>query len=346
MTSEKVQVALAFCDPRGTYARHAAVTMASIFANTESQVCVNILHDNTLKPDNREKLKITAKCFDQEICFINVENMIDKSLIDAKKLIIDGFHLGAMFRLLIPDFIEVDKIIYLDCDIVVNLNIAELWQVSLKDNAIAAVLDASSQGFLKGHKIPWRVAMLWDVMGIAHDSYFNSGVLVMNLKKIREEYDFLEEVGHFYAQFKKCITFRDQDCFNYIFSKDRLLVEPKFNRLNIDKVNSCNVHGSIWHMAGEIKPWNSYTRKGVDELYWHYLTQTPFCEDNDTLIRTMLYDLSSSPYSHLHSSDCIKRLKKQLSDNIFRGHMLTVPYITAKVLKNVIANRMRRSRDQ
>ena len=342
---EKIQVALAFCDPRGTYTRHAAVTMASLFANTKMRVCVNVLHDDTLKSDNREKLERTAEYFDQEICFINVENIVDESRIGAKKFIIDGFHQGALFRLLIPELIDIDKIIYLDCDIIVNLDIAELWQIPLKDKAIAAVLDVVSLDFLMGRKIQWRVRMLWNLMKVAHGSYFNSGVLVMNLKKIREEYNFLEEVRHFYAQFKECTTYRDQDCINYIFSKDCLLVDPKYNRLHTDTVDDSNVPASIFHMAGSAKPWTLYTRKYVDELYWQYLTQTPYCEDNNALISTMLHDLSSSPYAHLHSSDCIRRLKEQLADNIFRCHLLTLLHITAKALKNVLARGLRRVRD-
>ena len=50
---DMIHIALAFCDPKGTYARHAAVTMASIFANTKRNVCVYIIHDDTLSKENR-----------------------------------------------------------------------------------------------------------------------------------------------------------------------------------------------------------------------------------------------------------------------------------------------------
>ncbi len=67
-------------------------------------------------------------------------------------------------------------------------------------------------------------------------------------------------------------------------------------------------------------------------LYWRYLRMTPYCRDENELIRMMLHDLSASPYAHLHSSDCMKRIKKQIADNIFRGHIWTLPHILIKKL--------------
>ena len=71
--NDKIHVALAFCDPKGTYCRHAAVTAASIFANTSRRVCVHIVHDDTLTSDNRSKLLQLADGYGQEINFINIK---------------------------------------------------------------------------------------------------------------------------------------------------------------------------------------------------------------------------------------------------------------------------------
>ena len=327
---ETIHIALAFCDPKGTYARHAAVTMASIYANTEREVCVHVIHDDTLTRENRDKLEALTLSYKQMIDFVNVENMFDGKKIDVSKLTIDGAR-GTLFRLFLPDVVDADKITYLDCDIVVNMDIAELWNVPIGNHAVAAVRDVWSLDFLKGTPVPWRLGQVWDVLGVSHDGYFNAGVLVMNLKKLREEYDFLKSVEDFYAKYKKCITLADQDCLNCIFADDKLLIEEKFNRINAENINEDDLSGSIWHMAGgAAKPWVTCTRPYVDDLYWRYLRLTPYCEDDNKLIRLMLNDLSSPSYTHLHSSDCVKRLKKQIADNIFRAHIWTVPYILMK----------------
>lgn len=326
----KIHIALAFCDPRGTYSRHAAVTMASIFANTVKAVCIYIIHDDTLTKANREKLELLTLSYGQEIKFVNVENMLDGDRFDLSKLTIDGAR-GTLFRLLLPDIVDVDKIIYLDCDIVVNMDISELWDVPLDDHAVAAVRDIWSLDYLNGKPLPWRLDMAWGILGVARGEYFNAGVLLMNLKKLREKYNFLAATADFYAKYKKCITLADQDCLNHIFANDKLLIDEKFNHINAEGVGEDDLRGSIWHMAGgAAKPWVTCTRPLVDDLYWRYLRLTPYCRDDNALIRLMLNDLSSPSYTHLHSSDCVKRLKKQIADNIFRAHIWTVPHILMK----------------
>lgn len=332
-----IHVALAFCDPRGTYCRHAAVVMVSIFANTSSNICVHIIHDNTLTQDNREKLKKLASDYRQTVNLVNVENMLDSDKIDVSKLTADGAR-GTLFRLLIPDIINSDKLIYLDCDIVVTMNIAELWRISVDECAVAAVRDTASINYNRGGFVGWRTRQVWSLLGIVPGEYFNAGVLVLNLKKLRNNYNFLEAVTKFYVKYKKCITFADQDCLNHIFADDKILIDERFNRIDVSHVDEHSLDGYIWHMAGE-KPWVAYTRPYVDDLYWRYLRQTPYCVDEDSLINLMLKDLGSSVYVHFHSSNCMKRLKKQLADNIFRAHILTVPHI---LYRNIIKRKRKR----
>ena len=322
-----IHIALAFCDPKGTYSRHSAVTMASIFANTERKVCIHVIHDDTLTGYNREKLETLALSFEQQIDFVNVEKKLDAKSIDVSKLTIDGAR-GTLFRLLLPDVVAVNKIIYLDCDIVVNMDISELWDIPIGEYAVAAVRDVWSLNFIKGVPIPWRLGKAWEILGVERDEYFNAGVLLLNLKKLRDKYNFLKFVENFYAKYKKCITLADQECLNYIFANDKLLIVEKFNRIDANGVKEDALRGSIWHMAGgAAKPWVTCTRPFVDDLYWRYLRLTPYCEDDNTLIRLMLNDLSSPSYTHIHSSDCVKRLKKQVADNIFRAHVWTIPHI-------------------
>ncbi|WP_300260521.1 glycosyltransferase family 8 protein [uncultured Cloacibacillus sp.] len=323
--SDVIHIALAFCDPKGTYCRHVSVVMASIFANTSSTVCIHIVHDNTLRIDNKAKLQELADSYNQAIDFINIDNIFEGNRADVGRLSAKGAK-GMLFRLLIPDIINESKLIYLDCDIVVNLDIAELWRIPLEGHAVAVARDVVSLNCINGGRVGWRTRQLWNLWRIRCGEYFNSGVILMNLEKIRTQYNFFAEVEAFYSKFKKCTTFADQDCLNYIFADDKLLIDERFNRIDTCGADDDNVKGFIWHMAGE-KPWVVYTRPHVDDLYWRYLRLTPYCNDENSLISLMLENLSSSVFTHRHSSDCVKRLKKQLADNIFHGHTLTVPHI-------------------
>lgn len=331
LKDDYIHIALAFCDPKGTYARHAAVVMASMFENTQAPLCVHIIHDDTLSAFNREKFEATAEAYGQTLDFVNVESLLEKTAIDVSKLTIDGAR-GTLFRLLIPDLIDAEKLLYLDCDLIIDLDIADFWNAPIDGHALGAVRDVWSLDYLRGEPVPWRYATAWGLMGIEKDSYFNAGVLVMDLKKIREEHSFLQEVEVFYSRYKKCITLADQDCLNHIFAGDVAYLDHRFNRIDLDSYTK-DGERSIWHMAGGAKPWTLCSTGGVDELYWHYLTKTAYCRNSDELISQMVGSLCASSFMHRHSSHCIKRLKRQLADNIFRSHIWTIPHMYVMKLK-------------
>jgi len=317
---EKIHIAVAFCDPNGTYCQHAAVTIASVFANTKSTVCVHVVHDETLTDENRAKLEELAENFKQEIDFINVDPYLDEDKIDVSKLSADG-HKGTVFRLLLPEICAENKMIYLDCDIVVTLDIAELWDIDLQGKAVAVVPDVWSLEYNEGTKAwPKGYGKIWDMLGIKRGEYFNAGVLLLNLKKLREEYDFLKAVESFYAKFKNCIFFADQDCLNHIFAKDKILIDEKFDRIRFKNTTESQINNSIWHFAG-YKPWADYERPNIDELYWKYYKTTPYCGNEKAFITAMARAFTSSQHYHRHSSDCVKKLRIQIWDNILHGHI-------------------------
>lgn len=331
-SDSRVDVALAFCDPRGTYARHAAAVMASIFTNTRSDVRVYIIHDDTLTEENVSKLRQTADSFSQTVEFINVEKIFNDKVMDVSKLTADGAR-GTLFRLLIPQLLECPKIIYLDCDVIVNMDIRELWETDIGDRALGVVRDVWSIDYLKGKKLAWRRALVWKAMGVEKDKYFNAGVLLMNLDKIRADYDFIAGVAAFYKKYNKAITLADQDCLNHIFSGDVYFMDVKFNRIQYENMENSGDIASIWHMAGA-KPWRLYSRPGVDELYWRYLAMTPYASRMENLAALMLEGFSSSQYTHPHSADCVKRILKQQADNIFRAHIWTIHHLYFILLVN------------
>jgi lipopolysaccharide biosynthesis glycosyltransferase len=332
--NDVIHIALAFCDPKGTYARHAAVTMASIFANAHNRrICVHILHDATLTHDNLFALTELAEKYHQNVAFTDVEKCFEELQNKAKDLPLGGYR-GTMFRLFISDVLDVEKVIYLDCDIVVELDIAELWNIHLNGNTVAAVRDVWTLDYLKGKKVPWRLGKVWDLLGVPHDSYFNAGVMVLDLKNIRTKYCLTDKVVEFYSRYRKCITLHDQDFLNWVFAGDVRLIDERFNHINLPSETEKNIYGSIWHMAGgSAKPWNSYSRPYIDDLYWKYLRLTPYCKDDDEFLHLLLMGMGSSPLMHLHSSSCFSRLFKQLKDNVFRAHIWTILPILWQLFK-------------
>jgi lipopolysaccharide biosynthesis glycosyltransferase len=335
--SDVIHAALAICDPNGTYARHTAVTLESMFENTKAKIHVYLLHDDTLTVANKENIGKLAQKFGQAIDFINVDDILNDTSIDVSKLTMEGFR-GSVFRLLLPDLIKINKLIYLDSDLIINLDINELWNIDIENFSIGAVRDVRATEVYNGEKLSWRPAMAYSAMNVNYTKYFNAGVLLMNLDKIRKDYDFLAEVEHFYMRFKKCITLADQDCLNGIFNNDVDIIDRKFNTMNTHEYGDNN-RNRIWHLVMS-KPWTECATGSVDELYWHYLANTPYCNDTDDLINIMVECLSKSPYVHRHSSDCIRRLGKQLRENVCSAHIwLAFHVLTAKIRSSLNCNK-------
>ncbi|MDR0651704.1 MAG: hypothetical protein LBG12_00210, partial [Synergistaceae bacterium] len=180
---DAIHVTLGVHDPEGTYSRHAGVVMVSMFERTRSTVCVHILHDNTLSSDNRAMFIETAEIYGQTIEFHDVSPSMlkwgDSALRAARKSI---FTVGMFFRLMIPELVTSDKVIYLDSDIMVNMDIKQLWDVPLENFSIAGVVYGSFRKFS-----PKTLSLR--LLGCDPSKYVNSGVLVMNLSRIRAKYN-------------------------------------------------------------------------------------------------------------------------------------------------------------
>ena len=131
--------------------------------------------------------------------------------------------INTYYRLLIHDIINVDKIIYLDSDIIVADDIAKLWNIRIDNACIAGALDEG--GVTQSRRL-----------NLGNDStYVNAGILVFNLKNIRRCFQnpmqtYLEA---FYFN-RKWIILQDQDILNIVFKKNIFGVCQEFcvNRFN------------------------------------------------------------------------------------------------------------------
>ncbi len=325
MADNNINIIIAFSDPKGTYARHAAVTLASVFVNTSSHVHVFLLHDETLIDDNRAKLQETANLYGQEITFIDASSKLNslaqKMTQKNYEALLGKLGRGTFYRLFATDLIPVSRAIYLDCDILVTRDIAELWQEHLDGASLGVVPDYHAQNLRDGKGgISSRTEKLWNFLGLESISYFNAGVLLMDLEKIRNYYNLAEQSIKFFVKYSKIITMADQDFLNFLFRNDKKILPESFNRIRPFDTNN-GVSGQIFHTASH-KPYETYTRPMIDELYWHFLRKTAFCKSEEELVTAMCQGLGKGSYVHLHSSACVSRLMTQMKQNIFEGHYI------------------------
>ncbi|MBR6888541.1 MAG: hypothetical protein IKN16_08870 [Selenomonadaceae bacterium] len=184
-----VHVCFGLHDRNGRYSKFTGTTIFSIFENTKSEVTIHILHDNTLTDDNRDKFLELTNRYSQSLKFYNVEELCADKINKYAELVPSvtksRVSMGTFFKFLIPEILDesIDKVIYLDSDIIVNLDINELWQIELGDHPLAAVLEIANNT-----KISLWSQYVRDNI-VKEENYFNAGMMIMNLKVLRNEED-------------------------------------------------------------------------------------------------------------------------------------------------------------
>ncbi len=167
-------------------------------------------------------------------------------------------------RFLIGDYLpNLDKVLYLDIDIIVNSNLKELYHTDLKDNYIGACFDPFIENGMPEYK---------KYIGLDNKNYyFNAGVLLINLKKWRE-INLLEEAILWYQTHKE-IKYQDQCILNGLFkgkvhylntrynftrnSRNRIKQSLKDNSLILSNVEKTKMPIAIYHYVGGVKAWHS-----------------------------------------------------------------------------------------
>lgn len=153
-----------------------------------------------------------------------------------------------------------DRVLYLDPDIIVNGSLKKLYSLDMGDSYFAAASHTESTVMHKVNEL--RLDM------DEESPYINSGVMLMNLEKLREEQD-TSEVFDFIERRKKFLVLPDQDIISSLYGSriipldtfrynmtERLymLHSPFEKKLNLDWVRENSV---VIHYCGRNKPWKS-----------------------------------------------------------------------------------------
>ena len=245
------------CDEN--YAKYASVVIASILSNACGD---DILHfyilDGNISDESRSKILTLTKIKNCKIDF----SKVDETKLEIYKQINthEYITLPAYYRLILSELLpDVDKIIYLDCDIVVNTSLKDLFEADLGENIIAGVLDARVK-----HKKKWK-----------NSKYINSGMIVFDLDKIRKE-NIEQKFFEYTKQNIDKIETGDQDVINFTL-KDRIKILPDEWNVQVSGFasrTSFTNHPKIIHYIGCDKPWVFGSCTFFKDLYFKYLQMT------------------------------------------------------------------------
>lgn len=186
----------------------------------------------------------------------------------------------AWFRLFIPEiFTQFDKIVYLDCDTVVNTDVAELFDVDIKDYYAAVATCETCDTF------PIFTDYIQKYMGFAMPWYFNSGVLLLNCDLLRKD--------HFEAKFFDLIKkhhfelIQDQDSMNVLFRGKCKFLPQTWNKIPLPKPGIDDTNVKIVHYNLIFRPWRydgidfvgiKLDKIPFEDIFWKHAKNCPTYE--------------------------------------------------------------------
>ena len=196
----------------GNYVEYTFLSLKSLLKYVKDDVNIYVIC-NSVSDVNKRKLEIDDRI-----------KLIDYSGKDAKRFPGRRYLTNTMFiKFELPNILNVDTCLYLDGDTIMVNDISELLNFDVSDSVAAVVKDFGE-------------AYIWTPLNAAKRGLtFNCGVMLLNLKKMREE-NYTERL---YSK-RSLMTsggISDQEVFNFVFIDDVSYLPPKFN-VSMDKIKS------------------------------------------------------------------------------------------------------------
>ena len=246
------------------------VVVTSVGINvTSDDVMMYLLH-NGLKRSTVKRLQKIADRYNVGLKFLEIDLEILKDCPVDEKIHYGNIMMYA--RLLLPSMLpNLDKVIYLDCDLVVCKDLKSLWETDVNDVAVTMAPD-----------LLYQDKATLSRLGI-NNNYLNSGVIVMNLDYWRK-HDVMKRLLAYISDKGNELIYNDQDSLNAILHDERRQLPVKYNvtphyflknpdnypKEMHEEIRDARINPIIFHFLGKIKPWSLGCYLPGKELFMKY----------------------------------------------------------------------------
>lgn len=241
------------------------VALKSIIDNVSKQnrYEIKVLYTSVTE-ENKKKIE-EYQTENVGIEFVNLSYKLQE--IQEKLYTRNYFSNTTYFRLFIPElYPDYDKAVYIDSDTITLVDIAKLYNTEMGDNLIAGIPDGAVQA------IPIFQDYVEKVVGVSnYNNYFNAGIIVMNLKALRE-YKFQEKFLYMLEKIKFEVA-QDQDYLNRLCKGRVKLLGFEWNRM--PAMGEQEGELNIIHYNLGCKPWY-FDNVLYQEHFWKYAEKTRF----------------------------------------------------------------------
>ncbi|WP_297675438.1 glycosyltransferase family 8 protein [uncultured Bacteroides sp.] len=265
------------CNIDSNYVQHCSVTLVSLFVNNPNEEFTIHILANDVTPNEKEILERIATRYNNQIIYypINLELLKGFSIRKFSKRISIATYYRCILSEILPR--DIQRLIYLDCDIIILGALRPFWNISMDNIGVVAVEDV-------GCYDPKR----YDILKYPkEDSYFNAGVLLINMEYWRE-HNVAQACIDYFHKYPERILYNDQDLLNSILHKNKLLTDLQWNvqdgfyrrpkNMNDawkQKYAEVLKHPIILHYTNR-KPWKYDSQHPLRKEYNKYLDLTPW----------------------------------------------------------------------
>jgi lipopolysaccharide biosynthesis glycosyltransferase len=265
------------CATDKNYAQHLGIMIYSLLTNTATPELFDIyIVDGGILSEDIDRFKQVEKKFGCKLFFLKP----DRTYFEKLK-VFDSYGEATYYRFFLLDTIQVDKLLFLDCDMVVEGDVTELYNTDQQGNIISAVHEVLS---LPQHLAKFNLT-----------KSFNAGMMLINCKKWQES-KISQKAFEFTAEFPHLLEYADQDSLNVVLKDSwQMLPSHKWNviaRLGLAKIGIGHPDYTYYskeeifkdyddpkiiHYANRLfKPWFWLDPSPFKKNYLHYKKLSPW----------------------------------------------------------------------
>ena len=297
--------------------------------NTGRNYEITVLEYKVSENNKQKIISLVGRYSNCSVLFCNFDESAG-NYAKAMSGVSEHYAVSTFFRLeLASRFPLLDKIVYLDGDIIVLEDIANLYDLDIGDNYSGASIDYSMIGnFYSNQKLPvldnQTVGSYFKKIGLEkHDSYFQAGIMLLNIKKMREDNipdRFIELCNNLYC-------FQDQDLLNIAFQGKNFDIGYKWNYesrtlseknwvINLlpdgikqDFENTLLQKPAVIHFSWQRKPWKDPSAEYA-KVWWNIAKEISFQELPLISVIVPVYNVESC------LNDCLNSIVRQSYPNL------------------------------
>lgn len=232
------------------FSMQACTLMLSVCENNKFfAAIVFYVLDTGISQESKEKMSAMLSFYKRDIYFIDTQEIID-SLVELGITPYQGINMGVYLKGMLNRFVPetLERIIYIDCDAVVDGSLEEVWRTDFGDKAIAMAADCMNKRIKEGY-------------GFDGQYYYNTGVMLINLINWGKNNCEKKYFDYILGNVDKKYEWADQDLINASLGDDSIKISPKYNWISLYEIYNYRELGKIYGLNDT----NYYTREQFEE---------------------------------------------------------------------------------